>query len=190
MATGKSVTPPGVGKKGGSNVSSEDTEVLVKSQPEKSPRAPRVTVSSRGKISRILEGIAAEYERLHPDRKVRWVFDSSTKPELSNLLSRTMEGYSLVESKDFQGYPVEGYVDKSGRIRVADVVLMSIPEDLKKENVLERQRVADDQVRRVKEGFDSAMQMTRQGEHRAAARGAVKIREVDHDLNYEQPEKE
>lgn len=150
--------------------------------------APKVTVTSRGKISATLEGIADEYKRLYPDQEVRWVFNSVRKPELSNVISRMAEGYSMIAPKEFKGYPVEPFIDEKGQVRVADVVLMKIPRGQRKANAQERQRLADQQLHQAKDGFKHAMAGVREGRHGSEARGGLKLEERDHDLTYDQPD--
>ena len=149
---------------------------------------PKVNVSSRGKVSATLEGIADEYRRLYPDMDCRWVFHSARRPELSNVISRMAEGYERIEPSEFKGYPIEPFVDERGDIRVADVVLMKIPAGQRSVNQQERQRLADAQIQRVKDQFEQSMEQVRSGDHRAMARGAVSVEEREHNLNYEQPD--
>ena len=150
--------------------------------------APKVNVSSAGRISATLEGIAAEFKNLYPDQECRWVFNSVRKPELSNVVSRMTEGYSMIEPSEFKGYPIEPFVDEKGQIRLADVVLMKIPAGQRKVNKEERQRLADAQLNQAKEGFAMSMADVHEGRHKAAVRGGIKMEERDHDLNYEQPD--
>ena len=159
--------------------------------PERKPEevyAPKVTVTSRGKISATLEGIAEEFKKLYPDQDCRWVFHSARKPELSNVISRMAEGYSMIEPKEFKGYPVDPFIDEKGQIRVADVILMKIPTGQRTANAQERQRLADSQLSQVKDGFQHAMASAREGRHGSESRGGLKFEERDHDLNYEQPD--
>ena len=193
MATkGKDAVVPGVEK----SERSKDTETALApvNVPERKPDdvayAPKVNVSSSGRVSAILEGIADEFKRQHTDQAVRWVFHSARKPELSNVVSRMSEGYSLIEPKEFQGYPIDPYVDEKGMIRLGDVILMKIPSGQRQANKVERQRMADQQLSSVKDGFKSSMATVREGEHTATARGGLKLEERDHDLSYEQPSKE
>ena len=171
-----------------------DTEIALSAvnveerKPDDVVYTPKVTSSSRGKISATLEGVADEYKRLYPDLEVRWVFHSARKPELSNVISRMAEGYSMVDPKDFKGYPIEPFIDEKDSVRLADVVLMKIPAGQRKVNRIERQRLADSQLSQVKEGFHDAMSQVSAGRHQATPRGGIKLEEKDHDLNYTQPD--
>lgn len=194
----KSVTPPGVSEKNAREDDMAETpeapvnaeETTVESGGE--VYVPRVNVSSRGKISQTLQGVADEYRRLNEGRDCRWVYHSATKPELSNVMSRTAEGYSIVKPADLKGskFPIDGFVDEKGHVRIADVILMGIPAGQRQANLKGRNRLANEQISRVKESFQEAMEAAKSGKHRAIARGAVKVREQEHDLNYEQPSKE
>lgn len=170
----------------------ESVESKVEEVQEEEVYVPRVSVSSRGKVSETLESVAEAFRKANSGMDCRWVFHSARKPELSNILSRTAEGYQLVKSSEFKGttVPLENFEDADGHIRIADVILMKIPTGQRKVNLLARQRLADDQVRRVKEGFQSAMERVKAGDHRSASRGAVKLQEKEHDLTYDQPNKE
>jgi hypothetical protein len=196
MAIKKSgVTPPGVEKSGTRESEGETAQAPVnvgERQPEGEVFTPRVTVASRGKISQTLEGVANAYRKKFPDRDCRWVFHSVRKPELSNVMSRNAEGYSLVKAEDLKDteVPIGNFVDAEGLIRVADVVLMGIPAGQRAVNARERQRLADAQINRVSDAFNAAMESVKQGSHRSEARGAVKMQVKEHNLDYEQPSKE
>lgn len=189
----KNVTPPGVSGARKSDMT-ETAQAPVNVEEKKAEEAtvytPRVSVSSRGKIGATLENIANELKSRQPDQEVRWVFHSARKPELSNIVSRMAEGYTIVERSEFDGYPIDAFVDEKGHIRVADTVLMKIPAGQLAVNVEARQRLADAQIDMVKEGFQVAMETARAGQHKAAARGAVKLESRDHNLDYVQPSKE
>ena len=184
------VAPPGVEESG----KPQDTETALapvnvsEREPDDVVYAPRVNVSSSGRISAVLEGVAAEFKRLHPGQDCRWVFHSARKPELSNVISRMTEGYSMIEPKQFKGYPIEPYVDEKGMIRVGDTVLMQIPTGQRKVNAEARQRMADQQLRSVKEGAANSMEQVREGDHKLHVRGGLKFEEREHDLNYVQPD--
>lgn len=198
MAKNKSVNPPGVNEKSTREddmAETPDAPVNVKGvEPPSADEifVPKVNVSSRGKISQTLQGVADEFRRLNQSMDCRWVYHSATKPELSNVMSRTAEGYTIVKPDDLKGssFPMDPFIDEKGHVRIADVILMGIPAGQRKVNAEARMRLADDQVRRVKESFQQSMEATRSGQHRAVARGAVNVREKDHDLSYDQPNKE
>lgn len=152
--------------------------------------APLVNVRSAGKISQTLEGVAKEFRRLYPDQECRWVFHSMSKPELSNVIGRMAEGYSIVNPEAFKDspYPISAFIDEKKHIRLADTVLMKIPAAQRDANRTERQRMANEQLSQVQEKFRHGISQTREGRHSAEARGGLKFEERDHDLSYEQPD--
>lgn len=153
--------------------------------------APKVNVKSAGRISATLEGIADDYRRQYPDREVRWVYHSATKPELSNVMSRRAEGYDLVKPDEFtESITASSFTDEKGLIRVADVVLMSILAGQREANRAARQDMASDQLASVKDNYDASMGSARSGRHRATARGAVKLEPKDHEYEIEQRSRE
>lgn len=190
----KKITPPGVTKTSKKDDMKETAQAPVNVPERKAEEAPvytpRVSVSPRGKIGQTLEAVADEFRSRHPDQEVRWVFHSARKPELSNVMSRLAEGYTMVEPSDLEGYPIDSFVDERSHLRVADVVLMKIPSGQRKVNLEARQRLADAQVDIVKEGFQVAMESAQAGQHSAAARGSLKVESRDHNLDYTQPSKE
>lgn len=150
-------------------------------------------MSSRGgggKISATLEGIVEHFRSEHSDMDCRWVYHSARKPELSNVMSRRAEGYSLVKAEEFSDYDINPFVDEKGMIRVADTVLMKIPTGQRAVNREARQELADAQLKQVDQKFKETMGGVKSGKHRAAARGAVSLENRDHEYEIEQRSKE
>lgn len=152
---------------------------------EKKVYAPKVSVSSRGKINTTLELIAGEFRRLHPDQECRWVFDSAHNPSISNVVSRASEGYSLVKPDDFEGGEIpnfESFIDEKGNVRMADTVLMKIDAGQRAVNANEMQRLADAEMERVKYSFQEAAKEVMAGDHALTTRGSVKTKVVEKEV--------
>ena len=149
--------------------------------------APRVSSRSNGRLGKTLETIANSFTSNNPDRHPRFVFHSAHKPELSNMMSRSADGYRVVTLEDFADTMlIKPFVDEKGFIRVADTVLMAIPVEAHAEIRAERRELADEQLASVKDQFDTSMDAVTQGRHRAVARGAASLETRDHEYNIEQ----
>lgn len=112
---------------------------------------PVIRARSRGQISGALERYAEMYRSKYPDREVRYVYDPEHKPELSGILARQAAGYEIVSYAeiDATGRGVEG----EEPVRVGDLVLMSIPRELKEAEEQYRHSQAKDQLSRVDQDF-------------------------------------
>ena len=154
-------------------------------------KAPVVGVSGNGRIAKTFQMVTQQFESEYPDQHVRWVFHSANKPELSNVISRSVEGYRKVSLDEFSDTDlIKSFVDEKGDIRLADTIMMKIPRDQWEANRAERQRMAVVQRDSVKDQFDAAMDTVTQGKHRAVARGAASLEHRDHEYLIEQRSQE
>lgn len=129
---------------------SESSE--AKKTTSKKREAPAIVrVRSAGQISQALEGYAAKYRENYPNRAVRYVYDPTHKPELSNVLGRQAMGYELVKYRELE--LDSDSVDDDAVVRVGDLVLMSIDADTKQALVEEREGWAKDQMKQVQRKF-------------------------------------
>lgn len=87
----------------------------------------RVRVRNRGKVSSTLEFHAERYRERYPDRDVRYVYDPVHKPELSGTLGRQAMGYEFVTKGQLGMASTSD--EENERIRVGDLVLMSVDKE-------------------------------------------------------------
>ncbi len=88
-------------------------------------------VRARGMLNAMLDGPALEYERLHPDERVRWEY-SPKDGDNTLVVAREGQGFHVVKREDMidpEREPTE-HQSITGEVRVADLVLMSGPKDL------------------------------------------------------------
>ena len=158
------------------------------SRPAEPNRIPTVKSSVKGRISRTMEMLAELYKQDNPDRDCRYVYSPEHRSDLSNVLSRMSQGYQYVFVKDL-AHEVPGFEEGDSKVRVGDVVLMSIPTEVREaiqEEILED---AAHQVDAVEDGYKAAIEAATdggRGEHRSVPRGRSIIEERDHHYDVEQ----
>lgn len=127
---------------------------------EKKEAAPVTRVKSSGRINRRLEALQELFERSNPGRSVRWVYDPTHKPDLSNVLNRTIDGFEMVYVKDLGEGAVQSLpgLKKEEPVRVGDTVMMSIAEAERKEMRADLDRAAADEMTRVDQEFQHSIE--------------------------------
>lgn len=150
-----------------------------------------VRVRSRGQVSSVLEAYAEAYRKKFPERSVRYVYDPENKPELSGVVGRMAAGYEHVTWEDLgmtsDKRPAGGYV------RVGDTVLMSIPTEVREEELLLRSEMAIEQRQTVQREYYAEIEkeadaVTPDTHSRAAAAptGRVSVKEKSFEYEIEQ----
>lgn len=92
---------------------------------------PFVRVRNIGQVTSTLERYAALYRAEHPDRDVRYVYDPTHKPELSGILERVSDGYTLVTNGEIGTASTSD--EEHIPVRVGDLVMMSIDKKTQKD---------------------------------------------------------
>lgn len=166
-----------------------EDETVVEEGEKRTRRIPHIRMKAAGKVDRTLEGIASLFRGNNPGMTCRWVYHPEHKGELSNILSRRAEGYSMVGTDEL-GADAKGLLLSDDEVRVADVVLMKISIVEQKELRDELAAMALDQTRSVNEKFHEAVSETVAGgvdtEHHGQPRGKVTIQERTHEYDFDQ----
>lgn len=147
-------------------------------------RVPRASVRGKGRIGRMLDGLAKTYEENNQGRKMRWVYSPLHKPELSNVIGKRADGFVEVTVDDL-GESVPGLKGEEV-LRVGDVIGMSVPKDLAdemKEELADAAKEAKDSIGRE---YYEKIREAESGEHKSEPRGAVTIEERQRDYDIEQ----
>lgn len=87
----------------------------------------RIKVRSKGRVGATLEYYAELYRSKYPDRPVRYVYDPKHRPELSGTLGRQALGYQYVTMGDLGLASTSD--EEETRVRVGDLVLMSVDKE-------------------------------------------------------------
>lgn len=121
---------------------------------EEKAAAPHTRVRSGGKVSRRLEILAEIYLKTRPEKAVAWVYSPLHKPELSNVISRQIDGYVMTYVHELGEDTVALLpgMDSDEPIRVGDVIMMAIAavtmkeirEDLDQAAIGERDRIEEE----------------------------------------------
>ncbi len=151
--------------------------------------ATRVRTRPAGRVSQTLETLAAAYREANPGRDCRWVYDPKTKPELSNVMSRTAEGYSKVLPSELGNLNMPGLDLEEREVRVADVILMGVDERLRQELMRDRANLAVEQAKTIDRNYYSAIEAAGAGlddRHKPRPRGRSVIEEREHTYDVEQ----
>lgn len=153
---------------------------------ETKERAPAARVGGRkGKTNRQLQLLSDMFKARSEGQATRWVYSPTHKPELSNVVSRQVDGYRIVRNDELG----EDYVASlpglkpDEPVRVGDVILMCIEAHKQKEFQDELDARAMEDMQRVEEEFrqnieDMAVPNMRE-EHRARPRGRSHMEEVE-----------
>lgn len=120
--------------------------------------APVTRVKSAGRINRRLAQLAELYKRNNPGREVRMVYDPQHKPDLSNVLSRQVDGYRMVLVKDLGEENALPGVKPDEPVRVGDTVMMSIAADEKAEIQAQLDERAKAEYGRVEQEFEHSIE--------------------------------
>ena len=157
---------------------------------ERIERVPSVAASAPGKINRTLESLGEIYKQKFPERDCRWVYSPEHRRELSNVIARNAEGYRRVMVRDL-GVDLEG-LENDDVVRVGDVILMGISREEREELAVDKQQLADEQVRTVeREYYETSEEMfdetrTQSDESSGAPRGRSKTQIRTHEYDAEQ----
>lgn len=155
---------------------------------------PSVGRVRSGKVSEALENIAQKFLERSPGYSVRYVYDPKSRPELSNVLSRSAEGYEIVKLRELSDTVIPGYESLDDPVRAADLVLMKIPTAGKERLRAERAALAAQQVDQIDRRFHEAVgEMEVEGgwpsaRHRPRPIGTTEIKEVSFEYEREQRE--
>lgn len=156
--------------------------------------APVTRVKSAGRINRRLEQLADLYTALNPGRAVRWVYDPQHKPDMSNLLSRQIDGYEIILVKDLGESIALPGMKPDEPARVGDTVMMSIAEDVVKSMRADLDQAASDEMTRVETEFHDAIDEVTHvkggKEYRTRPMGRSIIEEVERDVEGPESHKE
>lgn len=162
----------------------------------KRPNPPHTKVKSAGKVSRRLETLAAKYKQNNPGRDCRWVFNPTHKPELSNVLDRTIDGYQQVKVSEL-GEDIAALLPglkSEDLVQVGDLALMSIDADVRAGFQRDLAKAAREELSRVNEEFyhtvEEEMAKGVAPEHRARPRGRSVIEEVEREIDVDSSLKE
>jgi hypothetical protein len=149
----------------------------------------RVKAAPAGRISMTLESIAAAFKGANSGTDCRWVYDPHTKPELSNVTSRQADGYVIVRAKDL-GPDIPHGMEPDQPIRVADTVLMAIPEKAKMLLEKERSDSAKDAIQSIDRTYYQAIEEMEipgaESKHRPSPIGRTVIEEREFQYDVEQ----
>jgi len=147
---------------------------------------PKVRARSRGQTSDLMTGIENKVKENHPDIELRWVFSPEHDDKYSQIWKRQVAGYSIVDPEEEGLEMPHGKV--GGRIQVGDLVLMSVPKDVRAEKDAELAERAKSEASRSREAYYESMQGLAAGRHRGRPTGDIKGREEEVSLTM--PEKE
>lgn len=125
---------------------------------EKKETVPTTRVKSGGRTNRRIEDLTNLYKRKNPGKSVRWVYDPQHKPDLSNLLSRQVDGFRLVLVKDLGEELALPGMKPDEPVRVGDTVMMSVDEAETRKMRAELDKAAADEMTRVEQEFSSAIE--------------------------------
>ena len=167
---------------------SEEKETQVVERPPEPARIPLISTSNSGRINTMMDTLGAMYNNQNPGMTCRWVYSPEHRSDLSNVLTRRAQGYIPVELKDM-GEDIPGFTKPDEAIRVGDVILMGISEEISKLIKAEIAERAQLQVGAVESGFYESTDSISDGhggEHRARPRGRSVIEERDLVVNREQ----
>ena len=138
----------------------EVPEVMRRVPKEKKAKAPVTRVKAAGRLSARLEALAKMYTDNHPNTVVRMVYDPQHKPDLSNLLSRQVDGYRMVFVKDLGddiAVLLPG-IKPEEPVRVGDTVMMFIAEDVHAEMRADQDQRTADELTRVEAEFQASIE--------------------------------
>lgn len=137
-------------------------ETLPRRTPEKEKKeaAPLTRVKSGGKVSQRLRILADLYLKNHSGQSVRWVYSPLHKPELSNVVSRQIDGFELVYVRDLGEDTVALLPGMKSEepVRVGDTIMMAIAEDIRQGLQGLNDQAAADEADRVEEEFYGAIE--------------------------------
>lgn len=153
----------------------------------KRTQPPRARVKSAGKVSRRLDSFAKLFKENNPGQDCRWVFDPAHKPDMSNVYGRQADGYAVVSPDQLGPDFRETSSDKKGVVvRVGDVILMSIAEDIRTGYQKEQDDLAADELSRVNHEFHESIDEVNKNvrpEHRLRPRGSSVTEAVEREVN-------
>jgi hypothetical protein len=164
---------------------------------ERKAKAPTTRVRSGGKVGRRLKLLADLYIEGHPGQGVRFVYSPEHKPELSNVTSRHIDGYRLCYVKDLGGDAAEMLpgMKPEDIVRVGDVVMMAIAEDIRDEMREDLDRATAEEMGRVQEEFYDAVDEIKlrsgmRDEYKARPRGSSVTEAVEREVDVPDSHKE
>jgi len=123
-------------------------------------KAPVTRVKSGGRLNKRLESLAKMFTKNHPNTVVRWVYDPQHKPDLSNVLSRTVDGYRPVFVKDL-GEDIAVLLPgmkPEEPARIGDTVMMFIPEETHAVMRADQDQRTADELTRVEQEFHASIE--------------------------------
>lgn len=153
---------------------------------ERKATAPVTRVKSAGRINKRLEQLADLYTAKHPGRIVRWVYDPQHKPDMSNVLSRQIDGYEVILVKDLGDAVALPGMKPDEPARVGDTIMMSIAEDVVKGMRADLDKAASDEMTRVEQEFHTSIEEVSHvkggKEYHTRPMGRSLIEEVERDV--------
>lgn len=116
------------------------------------PEPPSVRARQRGQVNEIMDGPVEKLRENNPDKGYRYVYAPPQGSQYTQLHRRAAMGYKKVdlESEDIE-IPVPG--SDGAEQRVADVVLMEIPKELKEREIEHREQLAREDANRAERAF-------------------------------------
>ncbi len=167
----------------------EVPETLRRVPKEKKAEAPVTRVKSGGRLNKRLKSLADMFIRTHPNTVVRWVYDPQHKPDLSCVLSRTVDGYRPVFVKDL-GDDIAVLLPgmkPDEPARIGDTVMMYIPEETHAVMRADQDQITADELTRVEQEFhESIAEISAEKggrEHHARPLGVSVTEEVEREVD-------
>lgn len=140
-------------------------------------KPPRIRARNRGSTMSIMDAVAEPYKEAHPDKAVRWVYSPEHNNTMSQIYKRQAQGYALIDPTDEDiVYPhgITGSV-----VRVADLVLMSIDKELREEDEIQAQELAEREANKSRDSYLQAQGRLSAGKHTGVGTGGVKASTED-----------
>jgi len=160
--------------------------LATRSSSTKKKAPPKVRARSRGQTSSLMTTIEDKVKEAHPDVELRWVYSPEHDQKHSQIWRREVAGYSLVDPTD-EGFELpHGKV--GNKIQVGDLVLMSVPKDVRLLADAEVAARAKHEATRSSEAYYESMKGLAAGPHRGRPTGDIRDREEE--VSLIMPEKE
>lgn len=168
---------------------SDKMKPLAPMEKSSEKRIPQVRTRSRGRVGTMLEHLADTFKKNNPGWAARWIYHPQHKPDLSSVIVRKAEGYVEVRVEEL-GIDMPGLSD-SDYVRVGDVILMKLPEELAQMDRKELAERAKEQRDMLKKEFYSSTESisapsSEGGVHKVGARGDVNLEDRTIEVDREQ----
>lgn len=149
---------------------------------DKKKKPPLVSAQSRGQVNDILEIPATAFRRMKENvgKALRWVYQPEGGKDFGKALLRRAQGYEPVSVEETG---IDGFGQSGDHVRVADVVLHKIDEDIKEDREAFLEKLALEEANASQEAaFAASLEEGRVGGKGVTPVGRVDVEKREHEI--------